>query len=74
MDIKKYKKIADKAVKLLNSSFSSDTTIAISSLNLIKHHPEYIKKIKHLSLMGFLECRMLKKSHFFISEIYVCNK
>ena len=69
MDIKKYKKIADKAVKLLNSNFSSDTTVAISSLNLIKHHPEYIKKIKYLSLIDFFQIFIINIFRFFYSFI-----
>ncbi len=45
-----YTKIAKKSLTLLNSKYSDDITVSISSLHAIKHHPEYIKKIKKLSV------------------------
>ena len=40
-----YIKFALKSYKLLSSNFANDVTLAISSLNYVKHHPEYFKKI-----------------------------
>ena len=49
----KYIKFALKSYKLLSSSLANDVTVAISSLNYVKHHPEYSNNIdeKKLSLL-----------------------
>lgn len=55
MNKKNYILFAKKSFKFLNSKNSSDITVSISSLNFIKHHPEYIKKIAQVSILSFFK-------------------
>ena len=51
MNKKKYNLLAKKSFEFLNSKNSNDISVSISSLNMIKYHPEYIKKIDQVRVL-----------------------
>ncbi len=74
MNKKKYNLFARKSFEFLNSKNSNDVSVSISSLNIIKHHPEYIKKIDQVRNLIILKILIINFLKFIKSSLNIFKK
>ncbi len=76
MNKKKHNLFARKSFEFLNRKNSNDVSVSISSLNIIKHHPEYTKKIDQVRNVIILKILIINflRSIKSLLKIFIKNK
>jgi len=70
MKIQEYKKICKYSDKVLLSKKSNYVTHAISSLHVLKEHPELIRQYSDISIKNFKKNNFFRKSIFFFLNFF----
>jgi len=71
MKIQEYKKICKYSDKVLLSKKSNYVTHAISSLHVLKEHPELIRQYSNITIKNFKKNNFFSKSIFFFLNFFL---